>query len=168
MIEVSSLIQHWNDVLTVLTFLITVLIGYYQVQHYRAQSPTISIHNVENAEYAPRNKNGFSHGYADEDYQSTFYSLHTEAENSGREPATISEATLRLPDTGEELTLMNQQTRAGRRSVNVKIQGNDRKPIYYTTHGKVRDRYDGNVEGELRLDTTAGFVSENVIFLPAD
>lgn len=86
------IIEHWNDILTVLTFASTVAIAFYQIRYYKNQQPSFELGSVTNAEY---------HDFDDSsEYESTIA-----VKNDGRDPVFIPNAELSVQ--GEEIQLNN-------------------------------------------------------------
>jgi len=58
---VDVLLGRWNDILTICSFVLAVGIGYYQIKHYRAQSPNLSIIEISDATHNPASgREGYS------------------------------------------------------------------------------------------------------------
>ncbi|MBP2251249.1 hypothetical protein J2754_001570 [Halarchaeum solikamskense] len=158
--------QYWNDVLTVAAFLVAVISGYYQVQHYRAQKASLSILDVTDAE----------HGKVNDRAQGTVtrYDLKVRAENTGREPTTILGATLSLGDEELELDRVEGSTKvpiAGDAPPNmptvtdseIRVPGNGVLKLKYEAMGKPRDAHPDEIEGALRIRTVSGDTAEQRI-----
>lgn len=56
---IDYVVSHWNNVITILAFVFSVITGYYQVQHYRSQRATIRVHNFSEATYGPRARDSY-------------------------------------------------------------------------------------------------------------
>jgi len=166
MIDVIT--QNWNDGLTLLLAGVTILIGYYQVRHYRAQQAEVNILSTVDETYVGRSRDS---SYGDlqsvddsEEAVDTKYSFTITVENDGRSPTTISEFILHLPDTGEELSMYNERGRRGWKRSFVKLSANERKETDLFVSGDTREEYSGEITGVLRLDTTTGVVEERITF----
>lgn len=167
---IDLIAEHWNNALTVCAFVASVVTGYYQVKHYRTQQADVNILSIEDKKYGPRIRDDYGSPRITDDLEGqdeihdTKYSMQVLIENNGRDPATVSESVLTLPDTNEELSLYNERTRLGWTSSFIDLEANDRKEVSFYTSGEVRDEYDDQVQGVLRLDTSAGIVEETVTF----
>jgi hypothetical protein len=158
------ILSNWNDVLTITLAITTLVIGYYQVKYYRAQSPQVKISEIDDPSYGGKKDAIGSYGENEDRFDGTYYSFDLTVGNEGREPATISKAQLILPDMDEELELLNRQTKTGQRSEIVRLEGNDRKSIYYCAYGDVRDEYTTEVNGIVCLETTTGSIDKQILF----
>ena len=163
--------QYWNDVLTVASFLVAVVTGVYQIQHYRAQQATISVVEVKDASYNPRKEIRLDSGssgapnfddttrpraFLDEEseFVDSYYSVTPLLENNGREPATISKVSLILPD--EEIELVNDHDEIQRLGAHLELDSNERRIANFDGIGAVREDYTEPISATLQLDTTAG------------
>jgi hypothetical protein len=160
--------KHWNDILTVLAFSLSLLVAYYQIRHYRAEVSEVNILDTIEPDYsgymldsmgdAVRSNSG--------DLSNTYYTMKLLIENDGRESTTISNAHLNLTDTGEVLELKNKHTVRQHMTEAIKLGENERKRVFFTATGDVREDYSKNIEGLVRLDTTSGVVEHNVTLRP--
>ncbi|WP_126665153.1 hypothetical protein [Haloterrigena salifodinae] len=163
---IDHVVEYWNDALTLLLASVTILIGYYQVQHYRAQRASLSFCSVDKAEYDRLNTS------------ITRYEMKIRIENTGREPTTISDGTLEV--SGEELELERFEGSikvplVGNGSPNlpskveseVRVPGNDVLNLKYRASGSRRKDYSEPVQGVMRIRTVGGeLVEESVMFYP--
>ena len=161
-----TILSYWNDALTILTFGITLVLAYYQIQHYRSQRASVKILDVVDSEYGGRRGDSYRPEGRDDEVSGSFYTVEVLVENDGREPATISDATLTISDTAEELRATNDNEGDTRQHEIVTLSGNDRQRIQYAAHGDVRDEYEEPIEGVLRLDTVTGEEAVEVTFPP--
>lgn len=158
--------EYWSEGLSVVAILVAIYTRYYQVQHYKAESADLNVVSTSDGTYE-------AHAYAPgdggfqtvdpEEYDDPFntkYSFSAVVENDGREPTTISDYTLIVPDTGEELELNNERTKAGWKQSFTKLDANDRKSISFLATGEEREMYGDDTEVILRLDSTAERVEE--------
>lgn len=159
-------VQYWNDVLTVAAFLVAVISGFYQVQHYRAQKASLSILDVTDAEYGKINSRGQG--------TVTRYDLKVRAENTGREPTTISGATLSLDGEELELDRIEGSTKVPIASdappnmptvtdSEIRVPGNGVLKLKYKVFGELRDVHPDEIEGTLRIRTVGGETAEHAV-----
>jgi hypothetical protein len=85
-------------------------------------------------------------------------------ENDGRENATISSIELIVPQTGEELEMFNRNTQRGWQSENIGFSGNDRKTVHLRTSGQVLEEYNNTISGTIKMDSTTGEVTKDIVF----
>ncbi|MFC6953491.1 hypothetical protein [Halorubellus litoreus] len=159
---------NWNDALTVLTAGVAAYTAYHQIQYYRAQQASLNIISIDEPTYEPRAQNAYgdivpTNEIDETELRDTKYSLEVVLENDGREPTTLSEFTLSLPDTEEELFLYNDRTRTGWQRSFVEFEGNERKQLNLFNSGEVRDTYGQDVEAILCLDSTADVIEQPVM-----
>lgn len=144
---IDWLASHWNDALTVITFLLSGGVAYHQIQYYRSQGADLSIKNVKNT-YAKSIEQAESIvGYQ--------YNLAVDVQNDGRDLATVSGAALRFDD-GDELDLYNSE--ASRWS-NVDIKTRETVGLRGVEH---TDQYRDSAT--LKLSTTDGELTTRVDF----
>ena len=79
----DAILNHWNDILTVVTAAGTLIIGYHQIRYYRGQPASFDIEAVTDAEYHDFN------GY-------TRYEFAVSLRNDGRDPVSIPDAGLEI------------------------------------------------------------------------
>lgn len=181
---IDFLAEHWNDVLTIGTFAVALVTGIYQVKDVLSKRAGINIIEIKDASYIPQEKQMLSdspHTIPDfddivhtrpaeietDELDNTYYTLSLLLENDGREPATISKAELVLSDTQEVLELFNDHDNPRRLGAHLELDGKERNRVNFSTRGNVREDYTGSVRATLRLDTTAGIVTESVeLFRP--
>ena len=160
--------ENWNDGLTLLLAGITILIGYYQVRHYRAQQADVNILSTADETYEWRTRDpayGDLQSVDDSDEAiDTKYSLTVTVENDGRSPTTISEFILHLPATEEELQMYNEHGRREWQRSFVELSANDRREVSLFVAGNPREEYGDDVPGILQIDTTTGVIEAEVTF----
>ena len=167
---IDFVINHWNNLLTITAFLLAAITGYYQVRDYRAQQPEIKILSLDNPTYYATKIDDYDDKTQTEDYEDhesiedTYYSVDILLENDGRNPATISDFSVEL--SSSELELYNERTTRyrGWRQKPIKLNANDRRKINLFTSGEIRDQYEDEIQGILKLDTTTGVIEREVIF----
>jgi hypothetical protein len=163
----NDLLSHWNDFITFITFCLTIIIGYHQIEHYRAERASVRILDINDADYSGQvtDRYGDLADSTEGDFKSTRYSMNVSIENSGRNPATISDMTIVIYDTDEALSLsLTTETMRRTGSTTIKMNGGDRRKIPFTASGKIRENYPDKVEGRLRMDTTVGTAAKEVVF----
>lgn len=154
------LIDHWNDILTVLTFVSTIAIAFYQIRYYRNQQPAFELGNVTNAEY---------HDF--DDY--TKYEFTIAVKNNGRDPVSIPKAELSVK--GEEIQLNNvENTERFSPEVSgtfvsthefrtIELGANAFEHVELSGSGAAVETTEP-ITGELQLDTSVGEVSKEITF----
>jgi len=164
---IDFVVAYWNDVITVAAFLIAAFSGYYQIQHYRAEKADINILDVYEAKYSEiKGQTNSDGGLSNSE---TPYELKVRVENDGREPTTISGATLLLDTSGEEFRLDRYEgstmsgigdgsslKRLQEVGSEVRVAGNDVVKLQYRATGVPRDDHSEEVEGRFRLRTVSG------------
>lgn len=162
------LAEYWNDAMTITSFILALFIAYHQIRHYRAQIPRIVIAGIEDPEYAVRTTDDMggvvpAQDLATDDLRDSYYTANVTVDNPGREEVTISEGTLVVSDTGEQLPMLNSQERSGLTSDPVRVAAVDTQTIYLRAIGAVRDYiHPESVECRIVLRSPMGDVSENV------
>jgi hypothetical protein len=78
------LLENWNNALTILTFVGSAVLGYYQLKHIRAQQPSIEIQNITKAHYF-------------QDNEDITYDIQIEVMNAGGGQATVTGGKLIFP-----------------------------------------------------------------------
>lgn len=155
--------EYWSEGLSVAAILVAIYTRYYQVQHYKAESADLGVLSIDDATYAAQ---GYDSGGGFQtvdpaeydDHMDTKYSFTAVVENDGRETTTLSDLTLILPDTGEEIDLYNERTTVGWKQSHVKFTSNDRQNLSLFGKGDSRDKFGDDVDAVLRLGSTAGTV----------
>ncbi|MFQ3319903.1 MAG: hypothetical protein ACI8UR_001856 [Natronomonas sp.] len=83
----------WNDILTLVTFISTIVLAGYQIRYYRNQKPSLQIVEITDAEYRDFDKY-------------TEYDFTIQLKNDGRDPVSIPNAKLSIRD--ETIDLHNK------------------------------------------------------------
>lgn len=99
---IDLIAEHWNDVLTIVAFLLTCVLIFYQVRYYRDLRPKIRIRSIEDARYFPTTKNKLKEDAMtslDDDLTGTEYVAYIELEKSGVRPAKIISVSLELEES---------------------------------------------------------------------
>ena len=156
----SSLLAHWNDILTVLTFLLTSILVFYQIRYYRNQSPSLELVNVTNAEYHDFDKY-------------TKYEFTVRLKNDGRDPIFIPNIELFI--NGEEIEVNNEERYekiapqasgsrfASREFRTIQLGANEFDDVELVGIGESVDTIDP-INGEFRMETSIGDVEREVTF----
>lgn len=102
-VSFDLILIYWNDILTVLTFFIAVVVGYHQIKYYRGQSSSIKIDQVTDAEYS--------------DFDNyTRYDFTVRLSTDGRNPVSIPSAELEID--GESINVFTDEVNGrGNRTV---------------------------------------------------
>jgi len=175
---IDIILDHWNDIVTIGLFIVSVVTGIYKIQNIRSQQAEINILEVEDASYIPREEieinrtspipnindtvRTHSANANSNELIDTYYSVTVLLENNGRELATISNAKLILPDTDEVLELSNNHNNPRRINAHLRLDSNERDTVNFNASGKVRENYTDSVHATLRLDTTAGKINKSL------
>lgn len=99
----DPLLQNWNALATLAALVGTLIIGRYQIRHYRAESPDPRILNVEDATYYSSKENGDAATPGGEEHTATKYEFNARIENRGRKGITVTGG--RLFVEGEEIDI---------------------------------------------------------------
>lgn len=179
MSAVDLVFQHWNDALTLFSAVAAVVIGCYQVQHYRAQRPNLTVHEVMTAEHRPESGGA---GYADEGgyVEGTEYLLTVRLSNKGREPTTVSEASLLTDEErigmvrysgSTEIPLHGDGSPEMPREVDrdLRVKGQDVVEVEFRGTGEPLADKSRTISGTVRFSTVDGnSAGANVVFTPWD
>lgn len=158
--ELSYFLNNWNDILTIGTFGLTLVLGYYQIRYYRNQPPSLELVSVTGAEYTDF-----------DDY--TKYEFTVQLKNDGRDPVFIPTAALSI--NGVEIKLNNHEQydsiaphRTGTRFPahefrTIQLGANEFEHIELFGTGDAVDTIDPLI-GELSMDTSVGDVETEITF----
>lgn len=170
---IDFLLNSWNDTLTILAFIIALVTGVYQVQHYRALSPNLKIISITTADYSQD---------PSKDEEGTRYELEVRTRNKGREATTIVDGSLFIHRTDEELDLQRYEGSttvpiAGDSPPNLpspvdsekRVAGNDVANIKFRTTGRPQSDYSTPVKATISLRTVdGGTCSKSFNFTPRE
>lgn len=156
----SPIVEHRNDILTIATFAVTVILSGYKIRYYRAQQPSLELVNVSEARY--------------KDFDEyTEYEFTVELVNDGRDPVFIPDAELIV--NGENVETYNVKQYEGIsprvRSAKfpahewrtVKLGANQFEHVELFCIGDAVDTT-GDIAGELHLDSSEGEVIQAITF----
>lgn len=133
-------------------------------REYRANRAKLAINDIKESNYE-----GIAPGVREilnpddrDTIEYTTYTVKLELENIGREAAVISGAKLVIPDSAEVIQLFKRSHNFGESFNNIRLEGPDRKTLYLTGNGHKRDSYYGDLEAEIKLDSTAGEIEREI------
>lgn len=152
--------NHWNDALTIATFLITLSLGYYQIKYYRGQTPSLEISDITDAEYRDFDKE-------------TEYEFTVQLQNDGRDPVSIPNVDLEIEGEDIEVYTDKEYTHIGPSNISsglpdhrfntIRLGSNEFEHVKLFGFGDAVDTR-GELTGELSMETSVGDKDREITF----
>ncbi|MDR5656008.1 hypothetical protein RH831_02285 [Halodesulfurarchaeum sp. HSR-GB] len=160
------LFNRWNDILTILVSLFTVVLIYYQIMDMKARSAELNILEVSHSEYYPVYTTLLGSVSMEDKISATKYEVKLEIENKGREPTTISDMNIIPKDMDEKLEMFNQTSRRKNltNDKNYNLDPNERRGIGDNIEGSPREKYPDEITATIQIDSTTGILEKEVQF----
>ena len=157
---VNVFAQHWNDILTVLTFLVTATLGYRQYQDLNRKRGEIILNTINDSRFR------LIDSQRDPEITGTMFTLDALLSNKGRETSYIMDISGTVEKTGEKLqfTSRSHEDDQGR----IMLGETERRDVHLiskTTHSYTNTDY---IKVELRFDSSTGNITKTVDFNMAD
>lgn len=152
--------NHWNDALTVFTFIATATLAFYQIRYYRSQIPSLEIVDVTDAEYTDFD-------------EYTTYEFTVQLKNDGRDPVSIPDAELTVGDEDIEVNTDRKYAQIGLQSTGARLPDHEFRTIRLgsTSFDHIELFGTGDpvgttdaLTGELWMNTSVGPVETEVTF----
>jgi hypothetical protein len=143
----------WNNILTILAFLFSSVVGIYQIKYYKDQSQDLEIVEISNS-YCDGHQQAGS-------YVRTNYDLNVGIQNNGRNKGTITGAKLFLDEYDDKIDLNNSIGRVHHWKnedvesyINMSLKGT----------GKPYEEPTDPITGKIILESTDGDLKKEVSF----
>ncbi|QIO25518.1 hypothetical protein [Haloarcula sp. JP-L23] len=157
------------DVLALISTVISGCLLAIRFKEYIDEKPDLKINSADNctytgAEYSSTEDKIITDMAEMDNPPTTHYTLSIELENDGRQPLTISEFQLKLPDCDEILDLSENDLTNSWSGSKYKLESNERQNLDLGAVGDSLSEYGPDISGVLVLDSTADDVEERVTF----
>jgi hypothetical protein len=137
----------WNDILTILAFLISLSVAIYQIKDYRARPAKPAITNIHEPGFRTRSDDDLP-----DDFRAARFELYATIENKGRNPFTVRRVVLD-PDLGETVELHSLEHNHNRKHT---FEGNTPREISYSGNTTLPANHPEEIRGIVRIETPAG------------
>jgi len=147
------ILSNWNDGVTLLTFGLTLWLGYHQLQYYRKQPASLDIAGVTDAEY---------HDFD----RYTRYNLTVKLRNNGRDPVSIPDAGLEINSESLDANTHEVDGRANlpaHEFRHLRLDSNEYRSVELHAIGDTINTT-SSVEGLFWMDSSDGRVETNITF----